>query len=502
MDKKANINRSIAIGASWMVGLRWADKLIGLISMAILARLLLPEDFGLVAYAIAFYAILEILFSFSFETVLIRDQNATRENYDTAWTLNVVIGLVLGALVYLLSDWMGLWFRKPEVGELLRWMALMPILRGIANIGIVDFQKKMDFNKEFFFNFSVRIVSAIITVFLAWSLRSFWALVYGNIIKDALRVLMSFIMSPYRPRFSLAKFDRVFGFSIWLLFQNILSGINHRLPIFVIGRAFPVEEADAEVAYFNFGFELSHLASQEMAAPIRKALFPGVSIIAEDHQRMINTILLTIGVIVVVGLPMTVGVAVTAPMVVPLLLGPNWAEVVPLIQILAINAITYILYSNSHVVFLALNRPQYTFYLSFVRTMLLLPAVVYTAPKYGAVGAAWCLSIINIFMMLIEYVVVFRMTELRTPQVLSVIWRSALAVIAMAAAVSGLYEYFLIDSGLSLGAQLAACVASGAAVYALILFPLWKIHGKESEAEAYVLGIFKKIFGKILPSKG
>ena len=87
-----SINKKIAIGAGWTISLRWASRFMRLVSIAILARLLLPSDFGLVAYALVFLAILDEFSMFGFQTVLIRDQDATKEQYSTVWTLEVIRG--------------------------------------------------------------------------------------------------------------------------------------------------------------------------------------------------------------------------------------------------------------------------------------------------------------------------------------------------------------------------------------------------------------------------
>ena len=119
MNKHQHINRRIAVGAGWMISMRIADRLIGLVSIGILARLLLPHDFGLVGYAMVFVGILEIFFQFSFEPVLIRDQESSRESYDTAWTLALIKGVVLALLLLIGAKPISVFFNEPEVETIL-----------------------------------------------------------------------------------------------------------------------------------------------------------------------------------------------------------------------------------------------------------------------------------------------------------------------------------------------------------------------------------------------
>ena len=219
---------------------------------------------------------------------------------------------------------------------------------------------------------------------------------------------------------------------------------------------------------------LSNLASGEFAAPIRRALFPGVASIADDEKHMVQTILSAIGIIGFVGLPATIGIAVTAPIFVPVLLGGNWNEVIPVIQVLAINGVTLVLYSNSHIIFYAVDRPHLTAYVSGLRFALLIPAVLFLVPKYGALGAAWALSGTSVIVTIAEYVLFFRLVTVRLSEVVDVVWRSIVATICMG--IATYYFMGLLSGGsapLPLLVQLALTAGVGAACYSAIVFALW-----------------------------
>jgi O-antigen/teichoic acid export membrane protein len=135
------IGRKMAKGAAWMVGFKLLERSIGLISTIILARLLIPEDFGLIAMANAVIAVAELLQAFSFDVALIQNQQATREDYDTAWTLNILLAascaVLLAAAAYPLSVFYG----DPRVESVIYWLALGMLTQGFENIGIIAFRK-------------------------------------------------------------------------------------------------------------------------------------------------------------------------------------------------------------------------------------------------------------------------------------------------------------------------------------------------------------------------
>jgi O-antigen/teichoic acid export membrane protein len=186
------IKDKVAIGAGWMIALRWVNRLIGFISIAILARLLLPEDFGVVAYATVFLMILEQMTQFDFKTVLVRDLQATDEKYDTVWTLEIIKGLILAAVLVAAAIPAAAYFNEPKVETVLYVIALVPLIRGFTNVGIVDFQKRLELRKSFYFDSTARLIGVITAVTFAVTLRNHWALVYASVVEAITRVVLSY----------------------------------------------------------------------------------------------------------------------------------------------------------------------------------------------------------------------------------------------------------------------------------------------------------------------
>lgn len=489
-----DVNRRIAIGAGWMVLLRWTDRAIGLVSIAILARLLTPEDFGLMGYAMLFMAILELFFLFGLETALIRDQEATRESYNTAWTLQILKGLVLSVLLVASARAVATFFEEPSIVAILYWVAVIPVLRGVENIGVVDFQKNLTLDKEFYFRFSVRVVGTVITITVAYALRNYWALVIGQITQAGLRVLGSYLMSPFRPRLSLSQFSKIFGFSKWLLVQNIFSGLNERLPVIVLGRFFSA----TSVAYFNVGFEVANLASQEVAGPIRRALFPGMAIIQKERDRMIATLKSTLGIIVLVALPATVGIGITAALLVPLLLGEQWIDLIPVLQVLCLHALTFVYYPSSHVVYYSVGIPHVSAYISILRFVILLPISLLLVPEHGAIGAAWALFITNWSLIALDYYVLIRVLRTTLWNLLEAVWRSTLATFLMAVCALEVATWDVVVRAFSNVGQLVIIVAVGVVSYTTSLMLIWAAVGRPRGAEAYILGVIKGLIARAI----
>lgn len=480
--------------------MRLGDRLIGLISMAVLARLLLPADFGLVAYAILLLAILEIFAELGVENALIHDQSAPRESYDTAWTMNVCKGLALSAVLGIAAAPAAVFFDAPDVEVVIYVLAVLPLVRGLENIGTVDFRKDLAFHKDFIFNFTTRISGAVVTIGLAFILRDHWALVIGMILRSALRVVLSYRMSDFRPRLSLSRFSEIFNFSKWIMLQNLLHGFNERLPALVIGKM----TGPQVLAFFNIGFEIANLASTELAAPIRRALFPGFAKMSQDREQLAESFRWALAVIVLVGLPIPMGIAATADYLVPALLGWNWLGTVPIIQILCLQGALVILGTNSHLVYLAVGKPVITVWLSALRLVILVPCCIYWVGVYGAVGAGLALVVSAAVVRLVDYAIVLPMLKVSITEFVAQVWRPLVAVAVMSFAVRKLHIWLELSALQPiLLAKLAACAVLGAVTYLAAILGLWILTGKREGAESYIIGLIRDflITRRLLPSQ-
>ena len=158
-------------GAGWTVFMRFAVRFVGIVSTLILARLLVPADFGLVALATMLVAMLEAMSEFNFAIYLIRQQSADRSHYDTAWTLSALRGIIIALLLAALAPFAVDFFHEPRLENIVYAIALVTVLSGFTNIGIVDFQKSLEFHKEFQLLVYTRLCSFITTITLALLFR-------------------------------------------------------------------------------------------------------------------------------------------------------------------------------------------------------------------------------------------------------------------------------------------------------------------------------------------
>lgn len=482
------LGKKMAKGAAWMLLFKLTERSLGLISTIILARLLLPDDFGLVAMAMSVIAVLELLSAFGFDIVLIQNQKAGRKHYDTAWTFNVLFAIFSAACLAALAIPTAGFYKEPELEIVMYSLSLGFLVQGFENIGIVDFRKNMEFNKEFNFLLGKKLISFCVTVPLAFYLRNYWALVIGIVTGKLAGMALSYWFHSYRPRFSLQARHELFHFSKWLLINNILNFLRFRSVDFIIGRY----SGTRALGLFNISFEISNLPTTEMVAPINRAVFPGYAKMANDLAILRQAFLNTISLIALFALPAALGITVTAEYIVKVFLGSNWLDAIPLIEILAVFGAVISLQTNIGSVFLAINKPRVLSILSFASLLVLAPLVFSSINDYGTIGVAWSYLISALIMLPIYYYVTFKYINLNTFVFLRFIWRPIISSILMYYSteymLQALTNEYLINNSFIL---LIIGILFGAIIYSMSILLFWLISSKPEGAETFVLDKIK-----------
>ena len=473
----------MARGAAWMLLMRILDRSLGVVSTIILARLLIPGDFGLVAMATAIWALLQLMGAFSFDVALIRDPSASREHFDTVWTITVLFGIVTALLICLLAMPASRFYWDPRLEAVMYALALAALVGSFANVGVVRFRKDLAFRREFQYLFGRRLLGVITTVTLAFFLRNYWAMVCGIGVGEAAGIALSYRVDSYRPRFSLTRAAELFRFSRWLFLNNLLLFLNARSTDFILGRVFGAPS----LGIYNMGNEIATLPTSELVAPINRAVFPGYAKVASDVNALRTEFLRVFSMIALISLPAAAGLAATSSMIVHVVLGQKWMEALPVIRALAYSGMLTALVTNNGMVYLALGRPKIPAVLLACFLPFMIPAIVVGAHRLGTVGAALAVLTTNLVMSPVNFVIVSRLLQIPVSEYLRRAWRPVVAAAAMFWAVSALVSQWLPHAWGSRGVGLLLCaVVFGGLVYSGAVTILWTIAGRPGGPERFL----------------
>ena len=480
----------IAKGAAWMMGFKLLDKSVGLVSTLVLARVLTPADFGLVAMATAVVALVGLMGAFGFETALIQRQDSDRSHYDTAWTFNVIFGIGVAVMLLVLAVPAASFYREPRLELMLPALALGAVIGSFGNIGTVAFRKELDFRKEFKFLLAKRLASFAVTVTLALTFRSFWALIAGMVTGTLMAVFISYVLHPYRPRFSLAARGDLMHFSKWLFISNLIQFLHSRSTDFILGRTV----GSHGLGIYNIANEIAAMPSTELIAPLNRAVYPAYARLANAPEKLLERFLEVFGIICLLAFPIAVGLYCVSNLVVRVLLGPQWQDAVPIMQIAGLSGLLAALQSNMYLVILAMGQPKANTFLSAGLLTVSMPAVIFASLYYGAVGAAYA-HFVSALLGFGGIVIVFsRITGLLKRSLFIVMWRPMLASGAMALVLHGMTVMLSIgwfDAGSI--ARLVLLLLVGAFSYTFGVLTLWVLANRPAGAEQITFKVLRDL---------
>lgn len=474
-------NTSITRGAILTITMRWIDRLIGIISTLILARILVPEDFGIVAMASIVVGLADIIFDLGVNIAVIQKHEPSQAFYDTAWTVKIVQSSCVALLLIAAAPFAADYYADPRVTAVIQVMALSLFVASFENVGIITFQKQLDFVADVKFVFVKRIVGFACTIVLTVVLESYWGMVIGALCGRLASTLMSYVAHPMRPQFSLAHFAEIFSISQWVLVKNISQYLDRTLHIVVVGG---IAKAGVTGGY-TLAVEISGIPGNDLLAPINRVLFPAFARVRDDYKQLSKLLISAQGVQVMVTVPACAGLALTANEFIPVALGEKWLFIIPFIQILALSNIIQSVNSSANYVLTVIGQIRVLALASwlqiaaFVIGLLIFRQDIDPESIARIRFASIALTCGVSFLMLKRY-----LPELSLRSVGAGIVRPAVACMAMAVALKVLDIYIVVENTVLL---LAIKIAVGVAVYMGTVLALWTLALRPDGAERYFI---------------
>ncbi len=488
----AGASRRMASGAVWVIGLRFSMRFLGFANTAILARLLMPEDFGIVALATSSLAALEALGTFGMLLALIRYQDAGREHYDTAWTVNLIKGVVTTLIIVALAEPLAAAMSEPRLVPVMWVVGLANLLQSLENVGMIEFRKDLRFDVEFRYFAAIRVAGMVLTIAAAVILRDYWALIIGTVAQSVVRLILSYTMHPFRPRLSLKAWRAMFGFSLWAWLASLTTFVRRQGRTLIVGG-----RTDATgVGTFSMASELSHLSNSEIVQPIMRVLFSGLAKQNRDPEQFRATLSKAMGILLLMHLPVCVGLALVTEPLVRVLLGTAWLGMVPVMQILAVAAAFSLPRQMIGIALVAYGRPRLDAAAGTLYAAVELPLFIAGLWYGGVEGGAYVILGATVFDCVVSLSLGWRAFGLTPAGLIGRNLRTLAATAAMTGAVL-LAGHGFADSG-DFGpalVELLALSGLGAAVFVLVQMLLWWASGRPDGPETYGLTLAYERFG-------
>lgn len=326
-----SLGRKATIGAGWMIVWRAVSRLLGVANTLILARLLVPADFGLVAMAMTFETSLLMMAAFPVQDALLRRPESDSRLYDAAFTIQAARALALAILIAAGAPIAAAWFSEPRLTLLVLALSATTAINGLANIGVVEFQRELRFDVQFRLQLLPAILQALATIGTAWLTHSYWALIAGLAVMRVAQVAMTYAIHPYRPRISLAGWRHLVGFSFWLWLASLAAMVWGQVDAFVVGPVF----GSAGLGLYQVAGQAATLPTTEIVEPVSAVLFAGFAYAQrEGRAAATNPLIIALALLLLLA-PMALVISADSRSLVAILLGAKWAGAAPLVAVAA-----------------------------------------------------------------------------------------------------------------------------------------------------------------------
>jgi O-antigen/teichoic acid export membrane protein len=491
-----SLGRKATIGAGWMIAWRGFARALGFVNTLILARLLVPADFGLVSMAMTFEVALQQIAAFPVYDALLRRPETDTHLHDVAFTIQVARAALTALILVICAPLAAAWFGEPRLTALILVLAAASAANGFSNIGIVEFQRELRFNVQFKLELVPALAHVLTTLAVAWLTRSYWALLAGLVMLRLSRIAMSYLIHPYRPRFSLRGWRQLIGFSFWLWLSSLVNIAWNDFDPFAVGRMF----GPTGLGLYTLANQVARLPTTELVDPISSVLLASFAYqqrdLRSDDAAPLRVIL---GLLLLIA-PMVLLISAGAADFVSLLLGAKWLAAAPLVVIAAWGTLFHPVHYVCSAALVARGNVRGKFYVTAMGAVLRV-ALVTLAVFTGNLSVVIVATLVALGGGAVFYLALLKST-LRSK---GVGFLAGLLRIAAGTAATGLLLRMLnlgwqppMDAALDNRSRellalfhLAGAGAVTVAAYGAIILLLWLISGRPDGPEKLVLGVLR-----------
>lgn len=381
-----SLSQRAVISGLWVFLLRAVQQLFSLTRLVILARVLAPQDFGLMGIALLSMATLETFSQTGFQQALIQKKCDIKSYLDSAWTFLVLRSFILFAILYFIAPFAAIFFDSPEAKPIIQVIGISVIFQAFTNIGVIYFQKELEFNKQFIYQLSGTLTDFFVAIVAALILKNVWAIVFGLLAGNAAMFIISYLIHPYRPHLSLdiGKAKELFRYGKWVFGSSILVFLATQGDDIFVGKLLGL----TSLGFYQMAYRISNLPATEITHVISQVMFPVYSKIQDDTSKLREAYLRILQFTAFISFPIAGLIFVLASDFTKIFLGEKWMPMVPAMQVLVFAGLVRSLAATSGYIFYAVGKTKIDTTLQIVRLFVLVVLIYPLTIKWGVFGTS------------------------------------------------------------------------------------------------------------------
>jgi len=394
-----NLSQRTVRSGFWVFSLRIVQQLFSLARLVILARILAPHDFGLLGIALLTMATLETFSQTGFQAALIQKKEDIKSHLDAAWTVLILRGFILFVILYLIAPYAATFFNAPEAKPIIQVIGFAILLQAFTNIGVIYFQKELEFNKEFIYQFAGTLADFIVAISAVLILRNVWALVFGLLAGNFARFVVSYLIHPYRPHLSLdlGKAKELFEFGKWVLGSSILVFLITQGDDIFVGKLLGA----TALGFYQMAYRISNMPATEITHVISQVTFPAYSKLQDNIPKLREAYLKVLQITAFLSFPIAGLIFILAPDFTKIFLGEKWMPMVPAMMALCIFGVTRSIGATMGPILYSVGKPKIQTKVSSVQLITMAIIIYPLTIRWSILGTSLAIVIPNILALIL-----------------------------------------------------------------------------------------------------
>ncbi|MDZ7795678.1 MAG: lipopolysaccharide biosynthesis protein [Candidatus Marinimicrobia bacterium] len=378
----AELKEKAIKGVTWNLMERFGMQGLTFILGVILARLLTPEDYGLIGMMVVFFAVADVFVKSGLGQAYVQKKEVTDLDATTIFYTNLIISALLYVVLWFAAPAISRFYEQPALLDLTRVMGVIVIIHAFNVIQQAQVRRDLDFKRKTKITIIATLLSGIAGIGAAIGGLGVWSLVIKNLSNALILTMGLWITSAWKPSlsFSLRSFREMFAFGVWILGSGILRKVFENIYKLVIGKLFPA----AQLGFYTQSRNFQRIASEDMAMAVSSVAFPVFSQMQGNKVRMRQAMHRFLTHSMVIIMPLMVTLAVVAEPFVILLLTEKWAPMIPYLQLLCIVGFLYPIQSVNIQMLVAHGKSRLNFNLSLIKNALRILNIVIMY-RYGVI---------------------------------------------------------------------------------------------------------------------
>ncbi len=373
-----SLKKKAAISLVWTFAQQFGNQLIGFIVSLVLARILLPAEFGLIGMIAVIVAVGNVLLDGGLTKSLIRDPDCDQTDYSTVFFFNLIASVVVYAVVYLLAPFIAEFYEQPVLTTITRVYSLTIIITSFSVVQFARLTKVMDFKTQTIIAIPAAVVGGVIGVWMAYTGYGVWSLVWSSLATSTVSTIQMWIYSDWLPsfRFDRNKFRKHFDFGYKLTLSDLLNRIFNNIFLIVIGKYFSA----AQLGYYTRAETMKQLPVSNITNALNKVTFPLFVSIQNDDIRLKRVYKQLMLMVMFVVAPVLIFLAVLAEPVFVFLFTDKWLPAVPYFQILCVTGILFPLHSYNLTILNVKGRSDLFLKLEVIKKIIIILTILVAIP--------------------------------------------------------------------------------------------------------------------------